>query len=108
METKTNTLPETIPMSWTKFQEAGECGCAICGRPMKAKEKPRFIHIGEGGQSILRVDLPMGGPHNEAAMLTTPEGPKMDTGDMGWYEVGPSCAKKLGAAYTAEFIPGAG
>jgi hypothetical protein len=105
---ETNTLPETIPMSWTKYQEAGECGCVICGRPMKDREKPRFVHIGEGGISILRADLPLGGLYEEAAMLTTPDGPKADTGDMGWFPIGPNCARKIGLAYTKEFIPGAG
>ncbi len=99
------TTPETLPMSWTNYQAAGECGCVICGRKIptrKTNDKGIYIHIGQGGASILRVDLPT--VSNEI----TVEGKKVkgedlyvlstgpDTGDMGWFQVGPDCAKKLG------------
>lgn len=93
-------LPETLPMSWTKYQASGECGCVLCGRPMKPNEKRRYIHIGEGGKSILRADL----LHDEKTDTYTVNG-KVDMGDMGWFEVGATCAKKLGLEYSKELPP---
>lgn len=102
------TAPETLPMDWTKYNKAGECGCVICGKPIPSRstnDKGIYVHIGQGGDSILRVDLPT--VENEI----TVNGKKMrgedlyvlstgpDTGDMGWFQVGPNCAKKLGKAF---------
>ena len=94
-------LPETLPMDWKPFQDKGECGCVLCGRPLKEKEKRRYVHIGEGGVSILRADLPLGGSWGEAAILST----GLDTGDMGWFEVGAGCARKIGLEYSKELPP---
>lgn len=79
--------PEAIPMTWhAKFRKT-ECGCPICGKPLT--KSTRFIHVAEGGASIVRADLA-----DDAV-----------SGDMGWFEVGSTCAKKLGAAYSRELAP---
>jgi hypothetical protein len=93
-------LPETLPMNWEPFRKNQECGCVICGKRMKNAD-PLYVHIGEGGLSILRADLPLGGPSGEAAILST----GIDTGDMGWYAIGNDCAKKLGLAYCKKLQP---
>lgn len=94
------TLPEMIPMTFhEKFHERGSAGCPICGKMLKATEKRRYIHVGRGGDSIMRADLPLGGYEGDSAILSDGT---VDTGNMGWFEVGSSCAKKLGLAYSAE------
>lgn len=95
-------IAETLPMSWDKYNKAGECGCVLCGRPLKPNEKRRYIHIGEGGASILHADLPLGGPYGEAAVFA--DG-RVDTGDIGWHEVGAGCAKKLGSGWSKVLPP---
>lgn len=92
----TESLPETLPMNWTKFQAAGECGCVLCGKKIpsrKTNDKGIYVHIGQGGGSILRADLPI---VDDCAVFA--DGSR-DTGDMGWFQVGPDCAKKLGKAF---------
>lgn len=90
-------------MKWNKkFQDNGECGCPICGKMLKGEEKRRYIHVGEGGASIMRADLPLGGIHNEAAVLSNGT---VDTGDMGWFAIGSGCAKKLGLEWSKELPP---
>lgn len=94
--------PETRPMTWHPMYHDRGHGCPICGKVLKAHEKRRYIHIGEGGASILRADLTLVmGVSGEQAILST--GP--DTGEMGWYEIGSGCAKKLGAAWHKELPP---
>jgi hypothetical protein len=91
---------ESRPFTWhPRYLKNGETGCPLCGKNLKDNEKRRFIHIGHGGDRILRADLPV--TESGAAILST--GP--DTGDMGWFEVGSSCAKKLGAEYSKELPP---
>jgi hypothetical protein len=93
---------ETRPMVWhPNFVKNGEVGCPLCGKNLKPKEARRYIHVGQGGVSILRADLPLGGRSGEAAILST--GP--DTGDMGWFAVGSTCAKRLGAEFSKPLPP---
>lgn len=92
--------PNTLPMDWKKYQDANECGCVLCGKKLPARaygDKGVYIHIGQGGASILRTDLPLAGEDGPAII----DG-KVDTGDMGWFQVGPNCAKKLGKAFYKE------
>ncbi len=99
-------------MSWDNFNKRGECGCVLCGRPLKAKEVRRYIHIGEGGGSILRADL-ITVPGKEYVLegktYTTGEmyvvNGVPDTGDLGWFAVGSTCAKKLGPEFSKELAP---
>jgi hypothetical protein len=98
----TTPVPETRPMTWhPKFHDQGH-GCPLCGKAFKTHDKKRFIHIGEGGASIMRADLPLGGGEGDSAILSSG---KADTGNMGWFEVGSGCAKKLGAAWSKELPP---
>ena len=95
-------LPETLPMTWSeKYHEQG-FGCPLCGKKFTVLENKSFIHVGEGGASIMRVDLPLGGMHNEAAILSDGT---VDDGDMGWFEIGSGCAKKLGSAWHKKLEP---
>lgn len=48
----------------------------------------------------MRVDLPLGGIEGESAI--TADG--CDTGDMGWYEIGLGCARKLGSEWHKELV----
>lgn len=100
----TTTKPETIPMDWTKYRAAGECGCILCGRPHGSLEKDHlYVHIGCGGTSILRADLPikdgLGGDN-----VIFADG-SVDTGDLGWFPIGSTCAKKLGKEYVKNLPP---
>lgn len=103
MEANKNNAPETIPMTWhKKYQDRGH-GCPLCGKAFKTLEKKRFIHVGAGGDSILRADLPCtGGFSGECAVFSDGT---VDTGDMGWFEIGDACAKKLGKEWSKELPP---
>jgi hypothetical protein len=102
MSKASSTLPETLPMPWSKrYQDNGECGCPLCGKMLKPKEKRRYIHVGEGGGSIMRADLPLAGNDEDSAVLST----GVDTGNMGWFEVGSGCARKLGLEWSKELPP---
>lgn len=96
--------PETIPMNWTKYNKAGECGCVLCGKRLPARainDKGLYVHIGQGGSSIMRADLPIveGAGGGDCAVLSDGT---IDTGDMGWFQIGPDCAKKIGREYVKE------
>src|ERR1700744_1424781 len=95
-------LPEKLPMNWDAYNAAGECGCIMCGKPMSKGKKIRYVHIGSGGASILRADLFLGGFEGEQAIFANGE---LDTGDRGWYAIGPDCARKLGYDYSKEIPP---
>jgi hypothetical protein len=96
--------PETIPMVWhPNFHKNGDSGCPLCGKALKPNEKRRYVHVGRGGVAILRADLPCtGGLSGEAAVFADGS---FDTGDMGWFEVGSTCARKLGPEYSKELPP---
>lgn len=94
--------PETKPMSWDKYNKAGECGCVICGRPIGSLEVDHlYVHIGQGGGSILRADLPTDGPDGSVIFADG----TIDDGDMGWFPIGSNCAKKIGTAYVKKLQP---
>lgn len=97
--------PETLPMDWKKYNAAGECGCILCGRPHGSLEKDHlYVHIGQGGRSIMRADLPIqvGPSGGDCAILADGS---VDTGDMGWFPIGSTCAKKLGSEYVKILKP---
>jgi len=90
---------ETRPMHWhPRFGETN--GCALCGERLGPNPRQRYIHVGQGGASILRADLPTV-EGRDGVMLST----GYDTGDMGWFEVGDGCARKLGAEWSKELPP---
>lgn len=100
--TNANTTPETRPMTFhPAFLKRGEQGCPFCGKALKTSEQKLYVHVGQGGASIMRADLPLGGFEGGAAILAG--GP--DTGDMGWFAVGATCAKKLGPEWSRELPP---
>ncbi len=84
MKTTTNTAATVpAPFAYDKDQEANttekQAPCACCGKPVKTATERYFAHVVDGGSA-------WGG-----------EGDTGDGGDMGWYPIGPSCAKRLRA-----------
>lgn len=91
-QTPAEQLPDTIRMKWhPQYVDRGEQGCPLCGRLLKDAEKRRYIHIADGGGVIVRADI----DENDPRALHS----------MGWFEVGATCAKKLGLAYSKELPP---
>lgn len=89
-------------MTWSeKFHSQGH-GCPLCGKAFKTKEEKSYIHVGEGGTSIMRPDLPLGGMYGEAVVYSDGT---VDTGDMGWFEIGGGCARKLGKEWHKKLPP---
>lgn len=79
-----NNAGRTIPHEWhPRFLKNGETGCPLCGKPLKTVAKRHFIHVVDGGARLARVDVP-----------------EHEFDSMGWFEVGSSCARKLGPAWT--------
>lgn len=60
--------------------------CFLCCRPVRSESKgTRWIHIVEGGGLLARVGA---------------DDTQFDAaGDMGWFPVGPRCARKIPAAF---------
>ncbi len=85
-----NNTANKIPMKWHKdYSKRGETGCPLCGKDLKVGAKRSYIHVVDGGASILAS----GEDQTEAS------------DDMGWFEIGSSCAKKLGPAWTRKLLP---
>lgn len=73
-----------IPMKWSESGTIpSEEHCAACGR--KLKDNPVFVEVIDGGDQV-------------AAPGSNPD--QNDPGYMGFFPVGPSCAKKYFRGYT--------
>ena len=88
---------KTTKMRWTEKSDPqfGDKGprCTTCGKVM-LPGKPRFyVHSIDGGASVLH-------PDSEADYAAL--GAKLtDSSDMGFWPVGPECARKFGKGFAA-------
>ena len=73
-----------IPMKWSDTDNNGDMTrCACCGKPIKGKA--RFVEVIDGGSSVAHPGL---GPDTN------------DPGYMGFFAVGPGCARKHFPGFT--------
>lgn len=72
----------TMSMIWGDARPGAKAPCAACGRELNVKGKRWYVHVIDGGSSVLH-------PDHEATYET-------DDGEMGFQPVGPECRKKFG------------
>ena len=77
------TTAAIIPMKWADKNQGSMEHCACCGR--KLTSEPVFVEVIDGGGQVA------------APGLGTDES---DSGYMGFFPVGPSCAKRYFRGYT--------
>jgi hypothetical protein len=81
METTMTTAKKPKPFSYDRSREAAFTAtsqpCACCGRKVVTAEARHHVHVINGGAAY-------GGPEDTD-----------DAGDMGWFPVGATCAKRL-------------
>lgn len=62
--------------------------CVACQKDMDPAKPYRSVHVVGGGAFVLH-------PADEGKYVP-------DNGDMGWFPIGPDCARKLGLEWTTE------
>ena len=91
----TATTLKTAPMTWTEKADPqfGDKGprCTCCGKVLLPGKARFYIHSIEGGRVVLH-------PDSEADYAAL-GGKVTDSSDMGWWPVGPECARKFGKGF---------
>jgi hypothetical protein len=74
----------TVPMVWADRHQGSTEHCAACGR--KLSGTPQWVEVIDGGSSV-------------AAPGLDPD--TTDAGYMGWFPVGPECARRHFRGFTS-------
>jgi len=82
-------VARTAPLDYpTRHSATTDRYCVVCHKDIKTgKDRARFVHVIEGGSHVL---------HPDDEDLYVP-----DRGDMGLFEIGPECARRLGVEFTS-------